>query len=159
MDNVYSLWKAKNSENLDIHLQTCEIYECKACEHVTKQIAGMKTHMKESNEECGDATIFHIKIDRNDKKVANCKEYKQSDIFKEKLTTIRIKDNLTYLMIFTEICKKFTHIKKFTTMKKFTYMKNYLHHENLREIKKFTSYLDWTGLIGPEGRQATLPIQ
>ena len=27
------------------------------------------------------------------------------------------------------------------------------------EIKKFTSHLDWTGLIGPEGRQATLPIQ
>ena len=55
--------------------------------------------------------------------------------FKEKLTTIRIKDNLTYLMIFTEICKKFTHIKKCTTMKKFTYMKNYLHHENLQKSR------------------------
>ena len=44
-------FKAKNSENLDIHLQTCEIYECRACEHVTTQIAGMKTHIKESNEE------------------------------------------------------------------------------------------------------------
>ena len=41
----------------------------------------MKTHIKESNEKCGNTTVFHIKIDRNDEKRANCKEYKQSEIF------------------------------------------------------------------------------
>ena len=39
-----------------------------SCEYVTKQISGMKTHIKDSNEKCGVTTIFHIKIDRNDEK-------------------------------------------------------------------------------------------
>ena len=66
--------------NLDINLKTCETYECDTCDHVTKTIANMKKHIRESKE-CESSTIYHIKIDRKDVNEANSKEYKQSEIF------------------------------------------------------------------------------
>ena len=74
-------FEAKDLERLNLHLKTCETYECEKCEHVTKNITEMKKHVKENYSECGSSTIFHIKIDRNDENEANFKEYKQSEIF------------------------------------------------------------------------------
>ena len=56
-------FKAKNLENLQIHVKTCEIYECENCEFVSKQLSGIKKQMREDNKECGSSSIFHIKTD------------------------------------------------------------------------------------------------
>ena len=74
-------YEASDTENLELHLKTCEIYECKSCEHESKQISKMKKHIAENKENCGTSCIYHIKIDRNNESEADYKEYKQSDIF------------------------------------------------------------------------------
>ena len=51
-------------KTLNLHLKTCETYECDTCYHVTKTITEMKKHIRESKQ-CDSTTIFHIKIDRN----------------------------------------------------------------------------------------------
>ena len=71
-------YKAEDLEGLEVHLTTCEIYECVKCEFVAKQLSVMKKHVKD---ECKSSTIFHIKIDRNNALEANYKEYKQCDLF------------------------------------------------------------------------------
>ena len=43
---LYPEYDATENKNLDINLKTCEIYECKECGHVTKQISEMKKHMR-----------------------------------------------------------------------------------------------------------------
>ena len=68
-------------ENLNLHLKTCETYQCDVCENVTQTITGMKNHIKENHEKCGLSTIFHIKLDRMDDNEATFKEYKQSEIY------------------------------------------------------------------------------
>ena len=74
-------YKAKDLENLNLHLKTCETYQCDVCENVTQTITGMKNHIKENHEKCGLSNIFHIKLDRMDDNEAKYKEYKQSEIF------------------------------------------------------------------------------
>ena len=65
---------------MQIHIKTCEIYECENCEFVSKQLSGNKKHMREDNKECGSSIIFHIKTDRNNEDVACCTEYKLSEL-------------------------------------------------------------------------------
>ena len=69
-------YPAKDLENLNLHLTTCEIYECMQCEFVAKQITGIRKHMKASL-----STIHHVKIDRNNDKEAAFTEYEQSALF------------------------------------------------------------------------------
>ena len=72
--------KFTNLGDLEIHLRTCEIYECTNCEFVAKQISEMKRHVKQ-NLECSDCNMFHVKIDRSNEQEASFKEYEQSEIF------------------------------------------------------------------------------
>ena len=86
---------AKDLETLNLHLITCEIYECNKCEHVAKKISSIKKHMHISKD-CNSSTIHHVKIDRNDNEEADNKEYEQIELFE--------KENLqkqTYRMKFT----------------------------------------------------------
>ena len=73
-------YEAKSLDNLEIHLKTCEIYECEDCEYVSKQLSGIKQHISEI-QKCSSSNILHIKMDRNNDQLASCTEYKQSDIF------------------------------------------------------------------------------
>ena len=71
---------AKDLENLNLHLQTFETYECDICDHVTNTITEMKKHIRESKQ-CDSSSIFHIQKNRNNCNKASAKEYKQSEIF------------------------------------------------------------------------------
>ena len=72
---------AKDNECLEMHLKTCETYECKHCEYVAKTISDMKRHIAAKKNECGSSCIFHVKIDRNNDNAADWKEYKQTELF------------------------------------------------------------------------------
>ena len=74
-------FEAKTLENLDLHIKTCEIYECAECEYISKQLSGIKEHISESSTKCSLSSIFHLKMDRENEAVANCKEYKQSELY------------------------------------------------------------------------------
>ena len=71
-------FKAKSFDNLELHLKTCEIYECEECEFTSKQISGINCQFL--YEKCSFINIFHIKIDRINEEIAKCSEYKQSDL-------------------------------------------------------------------------------
>ena len=68
-------------DGLDVHLKTCEIYECTNCEFVAKQLSEIKKHVKANKSECAESNIFHIKIDRKNKNETSFKEYEQKEIF------------------------------------------------------------------------------
>ena len=72
--------KTKDFETLNLHLKTCEIYECNKCEFVANQLSGIRKHMRESND-CSLSTFHHIKIDRNNDEEAAFTEYEQSELF------------------------------------------------------------------------------
>ena len=38
-------FEANNFENLDIHLNSCEVYQCGGCEKILKTIKDVKTHV------------------------------------------------------------------------------------------------------------------
>ena len=69
-EEIFDILQTQDLKTLNLHLKTCEIYECNECECVAKQISGIKKHIKNSNS-CRDASIHHVKIDRdNDKEAA-----------------------------------------------------------------------------------------
>ena len=51
---------AKDIETLNMHLKTCEIYECANCEHVTKSISSIKKHMHMNKRECQDSSMLNL---------------------------------------------------------------------------------------------------
>ena len=46
MENPMVLFESL--ENLELHLKTCEKYECEECEFTSKQISGIKKHILET---------------------------------------------------------------------------------------------------------------
>ena len=54
-----------NLEDLEIHLNTCEIYKCRDCSHKETNVSDIKKHVKSKHE--GSTNIDHLKISRNDK--------------------------------------------------------------------------------------------
>ena len=77
-------FQAKDLETQNLHLKTCEIYECDQCEHVAKKLSSIKNHLS-NNSDCLSSNVHHVKLDRNDDEEADCKEYEQKDLFREKL--------------------------------------------------------------------------
>ena len=41
-------FQTQDLETLNLHLKTCEIYECNECEIVSKEISGIKKHLKKA---------------------------------------------------------------------------------------------------------------
>ena len=73
-------YRAKDNEQLDIHIKTCEIYECNHCEYGTKTLSEMRKHKTESSE-CLTSSVFHVKVDRKFENEADSKEYQHEELF------------------------------------------------------------------------------
>ena len=65
-------------ETLEIHLNTCEIYECGNCDQRSKLLSDIKKHIKEEDINC--QYFWHMKMKREDKNKAEWKKYYLSDI-------------------------------------------------------------------------------
>ena len=65
-------------ENLEIHLLSCEIYECEECQLRSRFLKDLKIHIEKDH---GKITnIYHLKMDRNDSKLVDFKHYKSDKI-------------------------------------------------------------------------------
>ena len=73
-------FKAKDLENLETHISTCEIYECSICYFRVTQMCEIKTHMIEKHES-DNVLIQHGKQDRRDEEKIDCKEHLRFDLF------------------------------------------------------------------------------
>ena len=51
-------------ENLNIHLNTCESFECYRCSIRVQNISDMKKHINEKHGDTGYLSITHGKLDR-----------------------------------------------------------------------------------------------
>ena len=61
-------------ENLEIHLITCETYECGGCRKRFKQLSEIKKHMEDKHTDF----MWHMKMDREDQ---NKLDYKKHFIY------------------------------------------------------------------------------
>ena len=57
---------------LELHLVTCEVYECGKCFIRVKNLSEMKKHIKKEHED--GKYLHHLKIDRNDDKIVSFKQ-------------------------------------------------------------------------------------
>ena len=58
-------FKAKDQENLVIHLLSCEMYQCGGCNTKFKSSKGVKNHIVEMQYSNGWHYVAHLKLDRN----------------------------------------------------------------------------------------------
>ena len=70
----------QNFENLDIHLNTCEVYQCGGCEKILKTIKDVKNHIEEKQYEDGWHFVYHLKLDRNKSNEVREKIYRSDEI-------------------------------------------------------------------------------
>ena len=68
--------EAKDMEALETHLHTCEIYQCQ-CGKKCKLLQDVKKHIKEEHKE---ATILHLKMDRD-----NSEEFSETMYWSESI--------------------------------------------------------------------------
>ena len=64
-----------NLEKLDLHLFTCEIYQCGNCDLKEKCTTELKKHSKIEHYYMNQAHIKHLKMDRNNFIEVSCKDY------------------------------------------------------------------------------------
>jgi hypothetical protein len=55
--------EAKDLETLETHLFTCELYICYSCDKRFNNLGDIKKHIEVTHKK---ASLFHVKIDRND---------------------------------------------------------------------------------------------
>ena len=65
--------RVENLEKLEIHLNTCEIYECDTCFVRDKSLSDMKKHVEEEHEK--GKILNHLKIDREDEMRVSFKQF------------------------------------------------------------------------------------
>lgn len=65
-------------EDLDMHLKTCEVYECYECCIRNKNLEEMKRHVQEDHE--GANALNHLKMDRDDISKVTLKYYLLSEL-------------------------------------------------------------------------------
>ena len=56
--------KFKDIEALNMHMATCEIYECNGCYFRVKTLADIKKHFQNKHEDDEDVKITHGKVNR-----------------------------------------------------------------------------------------------
>ena len=71
--------KFDDKDNLELHLRTCEVYECSECYLKDRNLNDMKKHVLEDHEEFTD-TIQHMKIDLENLTKVIIKSYKLSEL-------------------------------------------------------------------------------
>ena len=70
-----------NSENLEAHIRTCEVYRCKRCHLKETNLSNMKAHIqKKHNKEKIPTIIQHLKISRNSDNEVTYKEHFYTDL-------------------------------------------------------------------------------
>ena len=77
------LWKfeAQNFDNLDVHLNTCEVYQCAGCEKIFMTIKDIKKHIEEKQYDDGWHYVYHIKMDRNKTNEVSERRYRSDEIW------------------------------------------------------------------------------
>ena len=73
-------FKADSLEALDIHLTTCESYECYECTIRVHHISDVREHIKEKHES-KFVSITHAKLDRKDKNFVKETRYRKEELF------------------------------------------------------------------------------
>ena len=75
-------WEANSLENLETHLNTCEMFQCdnNGCKKRFRLIKDMKEHIKEAHKEYGNGYLDHLKLDRN-----NCNEVTEKTYRSDKI--------------------------------------------------------------------------
>ena len=71
-------YEAKSLENLDMHLFTCEHFQCNWCEVKTKHSKEIKTHVETVHD--NECCIQHIKMSRNIENEVSIKLYNSDEI-------------------------------------------------------------------------------
>ena len=66
-------FQAKNSEELELHLFTCEIFKCSRCDHKSKILSEAKEHLLNYHEKKHYAEIIHAKLNRKNDENVDCK--------------------------------------------------------------------------------------
>ena len=65
-------------ESLEVHLKTCEVYDCGLCLNREKNISYMKKHIKDYHKQEG--SMRHTKMDRNNVCDISSRNYSLSDL-------------------------------------------------------------------------------
>ena len=80
-------YEGKDLEALDIHLKTCETYQCGICSEKLSQLPDIKMHFEEKHETCKNSYypngVRHIKPSRENKDVYDNKFHSYSSLFLE----------------------------------------------------------------------------
>jgi hypothetical protein len=63
---------------LEMHLNTCEVYECGSCNIRNTSISEIKKHIQKEHDE--STKIWYLKLDRNNSSEVSSKSYKLSDL-------------------------------------------------------------------------------
>ena len=75
---------AKDLEALDLHLFTCEVYECCDCKNRFTNLCELKTHLVEKHKDQKTIQyILHMKQDRTNPEEYTNQVYKKEDIFSD----------------------------------------------------------------------------
>jgi hypothetical protein len=75
--NIFDL-KLNNKEELEIHLQTCEMYTCSLCIYRHKRLSKLKSHCK--NKHTKNTIIRHSKMDRDNSLKVSSTNYFSEEI-------------------------------------------------------------------------------
>jgi dimeric dUTPase (all-alpha-NTP-PPase superfamily) len=73
-------FEAPNFENLDIHLNVCEVYQCGGCEKIFKTIKNVKDHIEKMQYSDGWHYVYHLKLDRDNANEVSEKQYRSDEI-------------------------------------------------------------------------------
>ena len=77
---------AKDLDNLEIHLSTCEIYTCTKCKTKFKNLPHLKTHFEKEHETKDSfVEVYHVKQSRENKEEFEEKNYFYRELFTELL--------------------------------------------------------------------------
>ena len=73
--------EVSNLENLELHLTTCEMYQCYTCDKrfKTNQVRDLKKHIVDEHKRT-NGIIEHLKMDRNDCSEVSVTEYRSENI-------------------------------------------------------------------------------
>ena len=72
--------EAKDLENIEIHLVSCELYHCGGCKIKFKNIKGVTNHIILMEYEDGRYLVYHLRLDRNNQSEVSKKRYRSDDI-------------------------------------------------------------------------------
>ena len=75
----------KDDEELEMHLNSCEIYTCDICKEKMKNLSKLKTHLQENHEDkiLKYKVAHHIKRNRGNSEIYDTRMYSYKDLFEK----------------------------------------------------------------------------